>query len=363
MSMHPSTVDAVRYAAIEDRLAALLATRYDTLVLGGEAILTLEALARSAGGPATRTVNVVSGPYGAMLGHWLGATGGDVRTVQAAEGRAADPAALATALEQGPADIVCIVHAEAATGVVNPLSELTVAAHEAGAVVLVDAVASVGAEPLPIDALDLDAVVIGPQKALSGPAGVAALVAGPRLWQLLERNPQAPRDSILSLLDVRDRWLSNGRRALPFYPHHLEMEALDEAISRLATEGLDRVIERHRAARDATRAGLRSLGLTLWVRDDDEAASAVTLLRPPDGVTATALFDRVRLPAPVEPAPGPLADSALRIVHTGAHASLPSVLAAIAALADALAQVGVQADAPAALDAAHAAWSDGRQTA
>jgi aspartate aminotransferase-like enzyme len=296
----PPTIDAVRYAAIEDRLAELLATNRDTLVIGGEAILTLEAHARGAGGPATRAVNVVSGPYGAMMGHWLGGAGGDVRTVQAADGHAVDPAALRAALEQGPADVVCIVHAEAATGVVNPLSELAEAAHAAGAVVLVDAVASVGSEPLAIDALDLDAVVIGPQKAMSGPAGVAALVAGSRLWQLLERNPRAPRDSILSLLDIRDRWLATGRRVLPSYPHHLEMAALEQAIGRLATEGLEVVIARHRSARDATRAGLRRLGFTLSVQDDEQAASGVTLLRPPAGVTTSTLLDRVRIPAPVE---------------------------------------------------------------
>jgi aspartate aminotransferase-like enzyme len=357
MSSRPPTIDAARYAAIEDRLAELLATNRDTLVFGGEAIVTLEALARSAGGPGTRAVNVVSGPYGAMMGHWLGGYGGDVRTVQAAEGQAADPAALRTALERGPADLVCIVHAEAATGVVNLLSELAAVAHEAGAVVLVDAVASVGSEPLPIDALDLDAVVIGPQKAMSGPAGVAALVAGPRLWQLLERNPLAPRDSILSLLDVRDRWLSTGRVALPFYPHHLEMEALDQAIGRLAGDGLDVVVSRHRSARDATRAGLRSLGVSLWVDADEQAASGVTLLRAPAGVTASALLNRLRIPAPVEAAPAPLADSALRVVHTGADASLPTVCAAIAAIADAIAQLGIAADAPAALEAAQVSWS------
>src|ERR1700753_3669461 len=124
------TIDAARYAAIEDSLAALLATDRDTLGVGGEAILPLEALARGAGGPATRSVNVVSGPYGAMMGHWLGDAGGDVRTVHAADGHAIDPAALRTALEQSPADLVCIVHAEAATGVVNPLPELAAAAHE-----------------------------------------------------------------------------------------------------------------------------------------------------------------------------------------------------------------------------------------
>jgi aspartate aminotransferase-like enzyme len=357
MSPRQVTVDAARYAAIEDRLAALLETSRDVLVLGGEAILALEALARGAGGPSTRAINLVSGPYGRMMGRWLGASDGEVRTLEAAEGHAIDLEALRTALEQGPADVVCVVHAEAATGVVNPLAELASAAHDAGAVILVDAVASIAAEPLAIDQLDLDAVVIGPQKAMGGPAGVAGLIAGPRLWELIARNPQAPRDSILSLSDVHDRWSDAGRQTLPFVPHHLEMQGLDEALDWLEREGLEAVIARHRRARDAIRAGLRSLGLPVWVRAPDQAAAVTTLARPASGVSARELLDRVRLPASIEAAPGQLGESALRIVHTGSRATLPDTLLAIAALADALAQLRIRADAERALETAQAAWA------
>ena len=357
MSAYPPTVDAARYAAIEDRLASLLQTRRDTSVIAGEAILALEALARGVGGPNTRALNVVTGPYGAMMGHWLGAAGGEVRTLQASDGQVIGGDQLRAALAQQPADVVCVVHAEAATGVVNPLTELADVSHEAGAVLLVDAVASVAAEPLEIDGLGLDAVVIGPQKAMGGPAGVCGLFAGDNVWELLKRNPAAPRDSILSLADLHDRWIGTGRTALPFVPHHLEMIALDQALGRLESEGLDAVVARHGRARDATRAGLAALGLDLWVADDGEAAAVATLARPPAGVAAAALLERVRLPGPVEAAPGSLADAAVRVTHSGAAASIDTVLLAVAAIGDALVQLRRAVDVAPALAAAQAAWA------
>jgi aspartate aminotransferase-like enzyme len=357
MSDLPPTIAADRYAAIEDRLAAVLDTRRETIVIGGEAILALEALARAVGGPDTRAVNVVTGPYGAMMGHWLGAAGAQVRTIRSAPGRAIETDALHAALADDPADVVCVVHGEAATGVVNPLAELAAATHDAGAVLLVDAVASVAAEPLAIDALGLDATVVGPQKAMAGPAGVCGLVTGDRLWDLVRRNPVAPRDSILSLLDLREHWTAAGRGTLPFVPHHLEMLALDAALARLAHEGMDAVIARHRHARDATRAGLAALGLELWVRDDAEASSVATLARPPRGLGAQELLGQVRLAAPVEPAPGALGDTALRVMHHGEAGRLPAVRATIAALGDALGRAGASADVSGALDAAETAWA------
>jgi len=357
MSVSPPTVDAVRYAAIEDRLAALLRTRHDTLVIGGEAILALEALARGVGGPDTHALNVVTGPYGAMMGHWLGASGGEVRTIEAADGHAIGASELSAALAERPTDVVCVVHGEAATGVVNPLAELAAVTRAAGAVLLVDAVASVGAEPLELDALGLDAVVIGPQKAMGGPAGVCGLCADDRTWELIDRNPAAPRDSILSLADLRDRWLRGGRRALPFVPHHLEMLALDQALGRLESEGLNAVVARHRRARDATRAGLAGLGLKLWVADDIEAAAVATLVRPPAGIRPDAVLARMRLPAVVEAAPGALAGAALRVMHNGPAASQHAALEAVVAIGDALAQLGVTVDLSPALAAAQAAWA------
>lgn len=352
-------IDASAYAATERRLARLLETERDVLLLQGEAVLALEAVARGLGGPGVRALNLVSGPYGIVFGDWLAAGGATVEQRTAQAGRALGPDAVRDALALGRFDLVSVVHAEAANGVVNPLREIAAVAHAAGAIVVVDAVASVGAEPLAIDDWDLDLVTIGPQKALAGPAGVCALVAGDRGWAAIERNPSAPRESILSLLDWKQRWIDAGRQQVPGYVYEHEMRALTAALDELSADpGLRQLVERHRLAGAATRAGARALGLEPWVAHDPEAASVATPLRPPGGVSPSDLVtaagrcldgERAGL---VTAAPGPLAESAIRVNHTGAAAQPSSVLAALRALAGAIGELGLEADVDAALAAA-----------
>jgi aspartate aminotransferase-like enzyme len=355
-------IDAVAYAEAERRLAALLGTDRDVLILQGEAILLLEATARSLGGPGAQALNLVSGPYGGVMGTWLAVGGAAVEHLSVEFDRPLEVDAVRTALARDRFDVVSVVHAESATGVVNPLREIAAAVHEAGAVIVVDAVASVGAEPLPIDEWDLDLVIVGPQKALAGPAGVCALVAGERGWAQIAANPNAPRESILSLLDWKERWIDAGRRRIPAYAHEHEMRALIEALDELDGDvGLRRLIDRHQRAGRAARAGTGALGLELWVAREQDAASVVTLVRPPRGVSVAGLVEAsgpyleggpARL---VAPAPGPLADAAVRINHTGAAACPEPVLAALTALAGGLRQLRFDRDAGRALTAAESA--------
>lgn len=356
MAMPP--IDAATYAWTERRLATLLDTTQSPLLLQGEAILVLEAAARGLGGPGVKALNLVSGPYGEAIGNWLAVGGAEVEHVSVEFDRALDPSAVRTVLAGGGFDIVSVVHAEAATGVVNPLAEIAEAVHEAGAVLMVDAVASVGAEPLPIDELGLDLVMIGPQKAMAGPAGVCALIANERSWARIAANPAAPRDSILSLLDWKQRWIDGGRRQIPGYAYEHEMRALIAALDALDGDiGLERLIDRHQRARAGTRAGAGALGLEPWVADEQHAAAVVTLLRPPAGVSVQTLADATapylgeRNRGLVTPAPGPLAVRALRVNHTGAAANPECVIAAITALSSGLRRLGLSSDLNAALTA------------
>jgi aspartate aminotransferase-like enzyme len=351
-------IDAETYARTERLLARLLDTTRDVLLLQGEAILVLEAAARGLGGPGVRALNLVSGPYGQALGDWLAVGGAEVEHLSVEFDQALDPAAVRAALARERFDVVSVVHAEAATGVVNPLAEIAAAAHEAGALVVVDAVASVGAEPLPIDDWDLDLVMIGTQKTLAGPNGVCALVANERAWSRIAANPSAPRNSILSLLDWKEHWIDAGRKRVPGYVYEHEMRALLAALDELGGDvGLRRVIERHQRASAAARAGSRALSVSPWVLRDEDAASVATLLRPPAGVSVSDVVDASsrylgdRERGLLSPAPGPLADLALRINHTGLAAQPGSVVVAVTALAAGLGRLGIAHDLDAALAA------------
>jgi aspartate aminotransferase-like enzyme len=351
-------IDAAAYAEAERRLATLLDTRRDVLVLQGEAILLLEAAARGLGGPGVRALNLISGPYGEVIGDWLEVGGASVQHLAVEFDRALDPAQVTAALASERFDVVSVVHAEAATGVVNPLQEIAAAAHAAGAIVLVDAVASVGAEPLPIDLWDLDLVMIGPQKTLAGPAGVSALIASDRGWAQIAANPTAPRSSSLSLLDWKERWIDAGRKQIYGYAYEYEMRALLEALQALDGDiGLEQLVGRHQRAAAAARVGAVALGLELWVASERDAASVVTLVRPPERVSPATLLDATSRYLDgghrglIAPAPGPLAGSAVRINHTGESARAEVVLTALAALAGGLSRLGYSPDLTAALDA------------
>jgi len=354
-------VDAREYADTEARLRALVRTTRDVILLQGESIVALEAMARGLGAPTARAVNVITSPYGAALGRWLAAAGASVENIDVGRRRGVRLDEVQAALERGGVEVVSVVHAEAATGARSPVAAIAEVAHAAGALMLVDAVASIGAEPLEIDTWDLDLTALSAQKALGGPAGVCAVAISDRAWQAIEANQAAPRDSALSLLDWRERWIRAGRQAIPQIPHHLETRALAAALDRVEQEGLDAIVRRHQRCRDAARGGLRAAGLEPWVADDAGAAAIATLVASPAGVEPAELLAAARAAAPEAPlelAPGPLAQHALRISHTGENARLGPVLAALAGLALGLRARGIRVDAGAALAAAVSAWSE-----
>jgi aspartate aminotransferase-like enzyme len=353
-------VTASEYANIEDHCRQILGTERTTFVFQGEAIVVLEAAARGLGRPGLAALNLVHGPYGGFFGQWLSEGGAHVEDLTVPFDSAVQPELVEMALDRlGAVDVISVVHAEAATGVKNDLAAIAKIAKSRNALIVVDAVASVGAEPLPIDLWDLDLVVLAPRKALAGPSGVSMVVVGPRGWDALAANPSPWRGSILSLLDWRDLWVATDRSYFPFVPSHLETRALGASMNRVAREGIDRVIGRHRAASAATRAALAPLGLRGWARPS-EAASVATLVRPPaEGSLAltAALANSRENPALITLAPPPLANDAIRVNHTGLEANLPAVLSAVKALASGMRALGYDTDLAAALEMAGETWS------
>ncbi|MER7177794.1 pyridoxal-phosphate-dependent aminotransferase family protein, partial [Streptomyces mesophilus] len=283
-------MSAAEFAAVEDRVARLLSTEQDVVIMQGEALLPLESCIRSAAQPDTVALNVITGPYGQTFGNWLRDCGAEVIDLAVPFHTAVTAGQIREALTARPdIDFVSLVHAEAATGNTNPVAEIGAVVREHGALFYLDAVASVGAEPLLPDAWGVDLCVIGAQKAMGGPAGVSAVSVSERAWKRFADNPRAPRRSYLSLLDWKERWVDGGRKALLHAPAQLEMLALGACVDRIEAEGLDAVMARHAEAARATRAGAGAAGLTPYVHDAKDAAPVATTLRTPEGVDASAV--------------------------------------------------------------------------
>ncbi|MFD0359408.1 pyridoxal-phosphate-dependent aminotransferase family protein [Streptomyces sp. NPDC127110] len=344
---------AERFASIERGVARLLDTRHDVVVTQGEALLPLEGCIRSGARPGSTALNVVTGPYGTTFGNWLRDAGANVVDLAVPFDTAVSGEQVARALAEHPEiDFVSLVHAEAATGNTNPVAEIGEAVRAHGALFMLDAVASVGAEPLLPDAWGVDLCVIGAQKAMGGPAGVSAVSVSDRAWERFAANPAAPRRSYLSLLDWKERWIDGGRKALLHAPAQLEMLALEACLDRIGAEGLAGVLGRHAAAARATRAGAAALGVAPWVGNRAQAAPVATTLRVADASLVVAKAVAADPAAPLAAGGGALAGEMVRVNHYGPDASPEAVGAALGALARAL-----DADPAPALAAASAAWA------
>ncbi|AKN72040.1 aspartate aminotransferase [Streptomyces sp. PBH53] len=355
-------LSAERFAAIEDGVARLLDTRQDVLITQGEALLPLEGAIRAAAGPGTVALNVITGPYGQTFGNWLRDAGATVHDLSVPFHTAATAEQIRDAFAEHPEiDFVSLVHAEAATGNTNPVAEIGEAVRAQGALFYLDAVASVGAEPVLPDAWGVDLCVIGAQKAMGGPAGVSAISVSERAWARMAANPNAPRRSYLSLLDWKERWIDAGRTALPHAPAQLEMLALEACLERIESAGLETVMARHRRAALATRAGAVALGggLEPYVYEERDAAPVATTLRVPSGVAASDLVARALATDPTLPLAaggGALAKEMIRVNHYGPDATPGAVQNSLAALGAALAEQGLPVDPAAARRAAEQAW-------
>ncbi|WP_329115338.1 pyridoxal-phosphate-dependent aminotransferase family protein [Streptomyces sp. NBC_01465] len=356
---------AAHFAGIERRVASLLSTEQDVVIMQGEALLPLEGCIRSGATPGSTALNVITGPYGQTFGDWLRDCGVTVVDLAVPFHTAVTAAQVRDALSEHPEiDFVSLVHAEAATGNTNPVAEIGEVVREHGALFYLDAVASIGAEPVLPDAWGVDMCIIGAQKAMGGPAGVSAVSISERAWARFAANPSAPRHSYLSLLDWKQRWIDGGRKALLHAPAQLEMLALEACIERIEAEGLDAVIARHARAAAATRAGALALGggLEPYVYEAADAAPVATTLRTPPGVDASELVAKALAADPTLPmiaGGGALAKEMIRINHYGPDATQGMVHSSLAALGAALGETGATVDLEAARRAVTEAWLKG----
>ncbi len=343
---------AAGYARLADRIAALIGTKNDVVFVQAEAVVALEAAATSLGTAGMRALNIVTSPYGELFGGWLTRAGVDVVELRAEPGLPIAVEAVAQALAgAGSVDLVALVHAESASGILNPLPAIARLAREKGALLLVDAVASAGGHELDVDALGIDIAVIGPQKGLGGPAGISALSVSQRAWQAIDR-PDAPLHSVLSLVDIKRNWLDAGRGVLSGMPSALEFHALEAALDRVEAEGIAGTIARHVRAQRAARAGLEALGVRLWIGDEREASRLVTTILLPEGLDAHRLAeDETAIAAGLTAGVGAVASKLLRLDHTGPRASRGTVLQGLRAVGHILNRAGIATDERAAEEA------------
>ena len=258
-----------------DRLKRVFATENDVVLFTGSGTAAMESSVANLLSPGDRVVVASAGNFGQRWVKLVRAYGIEPVLVEQPWGERLDPARIAAAAGEAETAAVFVTHSETSTGVVHDVEAIAAEVAPTGALLVVDAVSSLGGVELATDAWGVDVVVSGSQKALMSPPGLAFASVSQRAWARVEHST-LPR----YYLDWRLAADSQVKGDTAFTPAVSIVVALRTALDLILARGLAKVWEHNRRLARATRAGVKGLGLELFSPDDDSAAMVTALLMP-----------------------------------------------------------------------------------
>lgn len=301
--------------------------------------------------PGDRVVIGTHGVFGGRMKDLVQRLGGEVVEVCAEFGRSLEVAAMVEAIQGGPTSLVAFVHAETSTGVLMDPVPIAKAAADAGALVMLDCVTSLGGTPVELDGWGIDAAFSGTQKCLSVPPGLAPLSLSARAIERISNRASRPPSWYLDVGLLNGYW--GGDRVYHHTAPVSMVYALASGLQQMQEEGPELRFARHREVAAALYRGLKPLGLGCLVAAAERTPMLTTVVLPDgfDEVTARrTIRDRHRIE--IGGGLGPLKGRVWRIGLMGHGAQMTSVTAVLTAMGEVLREAGHPADVSAAIAAA-----------
>jgi alanine-glyoxylate transaminase/serine-glyoxylate transaminase/serine-pyruvate transaminase len=231
--------------------------------------------------PGDRVVVCAKGFFGQRMVEVAGRAGAQVTVLERPWGEVFDLQPIREALQKVRPKLLAIVQAETSTGAWQPLEGLGELCHEFGALLLVDAVTSLGCVPLAVDAWGIDAVYSCSQKGLSCPPGLSPVSFSPRAVDTFSHRKTKVQSWYLDVNLVEHYWDSER-----FYHHTgpiTMVYALYEGLRLVLEEGLETRWSRHRRNYQTLKSGLTALGLS-YVANEKHQLPQLNVVRLPAGV-------------------------------------------------------------------------------
>ena len=323
------------YRRIVRGLRPIFGTTGYIAVLPGCGTLANEMAIRAFLDEGETALIVDTGFYADRLEQAVLGCGGKAERLHVPEGRAADPAELERALARRRPDLVCIVHVETSAGVVNPLGELAQVARQHSVPVLVDAVASLGATYIEMDAWGIAVMTSASQKALEAPPGLGIVAVSDASWDRIE-NKGSPKGLFTDLCYWKRAYDAEG----DFLPAPVTMpvavvDALELALAKIHREGFAERSLRHARAGAFFCNEMTKLGLGVVAAPEARAPSVTAVatggrFHPNELVDFLERRHRLRIATGV----GELKDSVFRVGHMGDNASEEALEPLIAGIAE-----------------------------
>jgi aspartate aminotransferase-like enzyme len=327
------------FVEVREGLKRLFQTSQDVIPLACSGTGAMEAAVVNTLSAGDTVAVVVAGKFGERWLEICRAWDLQVVGLTAPFGHTVPAARVAEALAANPGvKAVLAQHSETSTGVLHDIRAYAAVTRPTEAILIVDAVSSLGIAELAMDAWGLDVVVAGSQKGLMLPPGLGFCALSDKAWAL-NRTARLPR-YYLDLAAERKTLLKNEAH---FTPAVSLVIGLRTVLQMLEREGLAAVFRRHDRLARATRAGVEALGLSLFCQATP--SPAVTAVTAPSGVDSEAIVKAYSRAHNITIAggQGEMKGRLFRLGHMG-YADDFDVVIALAALEQVLADLGQPVD-------------------
>ncbi|OGL18184.1 MAG: class V aminotransferase [Candidatus Rokubacteria bacterium RIFCSPLOWO2_12_FULL_71_22] len=341
------------FTEVRAGLKTLFQTEQEVLPLACSGTGAMEAAVVNTLSTGDRVAVVRAGKFGERWIEICKAYGLDILELGAPFGETVPAARVADALRSEPRlRAVLTQHSESSTGVLHDVRGYAAATRGTDAILIVDAVSSLGIADLPMDAWGVDVVVAGSQKGLMLPPGVGFCALGEKAWAKTKTST-LPK----YYLNLTEEKRCVAKNEAHFTPAVSIIVGLRQVLRMLAREGVPNVFRRHDRLARATRAGVEALGLALFAKATP--SPALTAVVAPAGVDSeriVAVYSEAHN-ITIAGGQGEMKGKIFRLGHMG-YAAEFDVIVALAALEQVLADLGQPVDFGAGVRAAQKVFAD-----
>jgi len=341
---------------VQDSLRWLMQTKQLPMLLTGSGTVGMDAAVCNFLRAGDKAIVIRGGKFGERWGKICQAYGIECVFIDVEWGKGVDPKVVAKAIEDNPGvRAVYATASETSTATKHDVEALgKVVKGKDDVIICVDAVTAVGVYDVPVDEWGLDVVVVGSQKALMLPPGLAIVAVSDKGWKAAERS-NLPR----FYLDLTRERKSQEKGETAFTPAVTLVVGLNEALHMLKEETLEGVWGRHERLAKATRAAAGGLGLELF---SSSPVNSVTGIRVPNGVDGSAVVKNMRIKYGITIAGGQdhLKGKIVRIAHIGYFSEF-DIITAISGLEMTLSDLGYGIRPGAGVAAAQAVFAETRK--
>lgn len=257
-------------------LQPILGTENEVMFFASSGTGVMEAALANALGEGDRALILSNGQFGERFLSIAKALAIETASLEAPWGEAIAPRALEEKLRAENFQAVIVVHNESSTGAVNDLQTLGRIVGDSDAILIVDSVSGLGGVDMRQDDWGVDIVVSASQKALMCPPGLGVVSVSAKAWKQIEKGNGKRR----FYWDFRKARESAAKGQTAFTTPVTLMSGLNEALTMIHEEGLERVLNRHRQLADSLRSGGTALGLSLFTRADMRSNTVVVFSMP-----------------------------------------------------------------------------------